>query len=78
MGMKVTSIRWSYIAQAFENMGNELYDECLNMQENCDLDEGYEQLYTNYVQLLETIKAQRKVMDNKFDALDRERENGTK
>jgi len=30
----------------------------------------FEQLYVNYVQLLETIKVQRRVIANRFDEID--------
>ena len=61
--------KWGAVGQAFENLGMELHVECENMSTNCDDDATFEQLYVNYVQLLETVKVQRKIISNRFDEI---------
>jgi len=66
----MTKNHWLLLGQSFENVGDSLRIECENMSENCKYDKRFEQLYTNYVQLLESIKSQRTVIANRFDDLD--------
>ena len=61
--------KWKAVEQAFENLGTALSIECEIMSANCESNEVFEQLYVNYVQLLETIKVQHKVIANRFDEL---------
>lgn len=61
---------WSALGQAFENLGNRMLDDCCNMEINCEVDERYKHLYANYAQMLESIKVQLKVINDRFDELD--------
>ena len=63
--------KWQAIGTAFENLGMNLRIECENMSENCEFDSTFDELYTNYAQLLETIKVQRQLIGNRFEELDR-------
>jgi len=60
---------WNAIGQAFENIGMELRTGCENMATNCSVDDEFMQLYVNYVQLLESIKVQRRVIQNRFNEI---------
>jgi hypothetical protein len=64
--------KWEYLAQAFANLGEDLRLACENMKVSDEAypDRNFDQLYTNYAQLLESIKVQRTVINNRFDAID--------
>ena len=60
---------WQAVGQALENLGTELKAECEIASAYCEDDEEFQQLYVNYVQLLESIKVQHVVIGNRFDEL---------
>lgn len=56
--------KWKALAQAFYNVGACLEEECCY---HAASDPAFDQLYIQYVQLLETIKVQRIIINNRFD-----------
>ena len=64
--------KWKVLGMAFENLGGELLCECENTGELARDTTTIDSLYSNYAQLLESIKAQRKVIHGIFEEMDQE------
>ncbi len=64
--------KWQRIAEEFSNIGLELGGECNLLHEMSVVSVYFEHLYSNYVQLMDSIKAQRQVISDEFaDTRDR-------
>lgn len=64
--------KWKALGTAFENLGIELAQECENTGELAKDFAEADQLYSNYAQLLESIKAQRRMIHAIFNEMDQE------
>jgi hypothetical protein len=68
--MPKASNKWQHLATAFRNLGDAIAVECENMEATSKEDEAFDALYTNYAQLLDTMKATREFISARFDVID--------
>jgi len=62
--------KWKALGQAFENVGSDLLIDCENMGTLCENVKAFEELYSLYAMMLETIKAQHHFICTRFDEID--------